>query len=102
DGTIVGVGRSGGRDRLYRIAPDGTTTDLDVPFPAIIYVAIDGGSAVFRAAATDRPWAVLELDISTGDTRELARSTGLEVDPAGATLAHVGGRPPSAERAAFG
>ena len=55
DGPILAVGRSGGRDRLYRIAADGAASPFDLPFTEIGYVAIDGESAVFRAAATDRP-----------------------------------------------
>ena len=86
DGTIIAVGRSGGRDRLYRITTDGTTSDLELPFTEIGYVAIDGGTAVFRAAATDRPWAVVELDLSSGDARELGRSSGLQVDAADVSL----------------
>ena len=102
DGTLLAVGRSGGRDRLYRIGTDGTAIDLDLPFTEISYVAIDGGSAIFRAAATDRPWAVVELDLATGDTQVLRRSTGLEVDPADASLGELVEFPTDGDRTAFG
>ena len=55
DGTILAVGRSGGRDRLYRIPGDGVAIPYDLPFSEISYVEVDGPTAVFRAAATDRP-----------------------------------------------
>ena len=102
DGTIVGVGRSGGRDRLYRIAADGSTSTFDLPFSEMGYVALDGGSAVFRAAATDRPWAVVELDLATGATEVLARSTTLEVDLADASLGELVEFPTDGDRTAFG
>ncbi len=102
DGTIVAVGRSGGCDRLYRIAADGTATLFDLPFSEISYVAIDAGAAVFRAAATDRPWAVHELDLATGATTVLRRSTALEVDPADASLAELVEFPTDGDRTAFG
>jgi dipeptidyl aminopeptidase/acylaminoacyl peptidase len=102
DGAIIAVGRSGGRDRLYRIDPDGTATDLDLPFSEIGYVAIDGATAVFRAAATDRPWAIVDLDLATGDTHELGRSTGLEVDAADASLGELVEFPTDGDRTAFG
>src|SRR5262245_49085352 len=68
DGSIVAAGRSDGRDRFYRIARDGAVVDLDLPFTEMSFVAVDGRTAVFRAAAPDRPWAVVELDL---DTRRL-------------------------------
>ncbi|HLO36166.1 MAG TPA: S9 family peptidase, partial [Candidatus Deferrimicrobium sp.] len=101
DGAIVGVGRSGGRDRLYRLG-DGAATTFDLPFTEMGYVAIDGGTAVLRAAATDRPWAVIELDLATGAPTVLSRSTGLEVDRADASLGELVEFPTAGERTAFG
>jgi len=101
DGTIVAVGRSGGRDRLHRIARDGSATPLELPFSEIGYVAIDGGSAVFRAAAPDRPWAIVELDLATSATVSHRRSTALEVDPASASLGELVEFPTDGDRTAF-
>jgi dipeptidyl aminopeptidase/acylaminoacyl peptidase len=88
DGTIVGVGRGGGRDRLYRFAPDGSASIYDLPFTEISYVAIDGRTAVFRAAAPDRPWAIHELDIDGegGETTILRWATSVAFDPADASV----------------
>jgi dipeptidyl aminopeptidase/acylaminoacyl peptidase len=102
DGTIVAVGRSGGRDRLYRIAADGSATPFDLPFTEIGYVAVDGGSAVFRAAATDRPWAVVELDLATSDMTVHRRSIELPIDPAEASLGEHVEFPTDGDRTAFG
>ena len=102
DGTIVAVGRNNGRDRLYRIATDGAATPFDLPFSEIGYVAIDGTTAVFRAAATDRPWAVYELDLATGETTALGRSTALQVEPADTSLGEPIEFPTDRDRTAFG
>lgn len=102
DGTIIGAGRSGGRDRLYRIGPDGSATTFDLPFNEFGYVAIDGSTAVFRAAAADRPWAIVELDLATAATTELRRSIELVVDPADASLGELVEFPTEGDRTAFG
>ncbi|MDQ3127718.1 MAG: S9 family peptidase [Chloroflexota bacterium] len=102
DGTIVAVGRGGGRDRLYRIAPEGTATPFDLPFTEISYVTVDGGTAVVRAAAPDRPWAIVELDLASGLTTVLRASSTLEVDPADASLGEPVEFPTDGERTAFG
>ncbi|HUQ77997.1 MAG TPA: S9 family peptidase [Patescibacteria group bacterium] len=102
DGTIVAVGRSGGRDRLYRIAPDGLAMPAELPFTEISYLSIDGGAAIFRAAAPDRPWAVHELDLASGLTTVLRASSSLEVDPADTSLGELVEFPTDGERTAFG
>jgi dipeptidyl aminopeptidase/acylaminoacyl peptidase len=102
DGSVLAVGRSRGRDRLYRIAVDGAATAFDLPFTEIGYLAVDGGQAVFRAAAPDRPWAIVELDLAGGDWRELRRSTTLEVDPADASIGQAVEFPTEGDRTAFG
>jgi len=102
DGTIVAVGRSTGRDRLYRVDPGGRTTPYDLPFTEIGYVAVDGNTAVVRAAATDRPWAIVEVDLATGGTSVLKRSIALEVDPRDVSLGELVEFPTAGGRTAFG
>ena len=79
--AIVAIARADGRDRLHRIEPDGTRTILDLPYTEIGYLAIDGDRAVFRAAAPDRPWAVIELELTSGGVTDLARSSATAIDP---------------------
>ncbi len=102
DGSILAVGRSGGRDRLYRIATDGAATLIDLPFTEISYVATDGDAAVFRAAAPDRPWAIVELDLATGTTRELKPSTTIRYDPADLAACEPVEFPTDGDRTAYG
>ncbi len=102
DGSIVAIGRGGGRDRLYRIAADGTARVIDLPFTQMGYVAVDADHAVFRAASPDRPWAIVELDLGTGSATELRRSTALVADPADVSICEPIEFPTDGDRTAFG
>lgn len=102
DGTIIAVGRSPGRDRLYRIAPDGTATPFELPFTEISYVTVDGGTAVFRAAAPEQPWAIHELDLASGLTTVLRASSDLEFDPADVSLGELVEFATTGAKTAFG
>ena len=102
DGAIVAIGRSGARDRLYRIGADGGCRIIDLPFSEISYLAIDGGAAVFRAAASDRPWAIYELDLATDRLTLLKRSTPVEADPGDVSLGELAEFPTDGDRTAFG
>ena len=102
DGTILAIGRGGGRDRLLRIDPDGSTTPLDLPFTELGYVAVDGDKAVFRAAAPDRPWGVYELELGGGALTRLSNPPTIEVDPADAALGELVEFPTDGDRTAFG
>lgn len=82
DGGILAIARADGRDRLLRVEPDGTARTIDLPFTEIPALAIDGWTAVLRAAAPSAPTAIVELDIRTGDHRDLRRATPNLPDPA--------------------
>jgi dipeptidyl aminopeptidase/acylaminoacyl peptidase len=73
DGGILAVARSAGRDQLVKIDPDGGLTPIDLPFTEIAGLSIDGDRIVFRAAAPDRPNAVIEL-MRDGTTKVLRRA----------------------------
>jgi dipeptidyl aminopeptidase/acylaminoacyl peptidase len=82
DGSIVAAGRSLGRDRLYRLTPDGALVDLDLPYTELSGVTADGGRVVFRGSQPATGGAILELDVATGTVRVLARSSERTYDPA--------------------
>jgi dipeptidyl aminopeptidase/acylaminoacyl peptidase len=61
----------------------GTATRLDLPFAAFAELALlDARTACCRAAAVDRPAAVITVDIATGCHRILRSAGPLAVDPA--------------------
>jgi len=95
DGVIIAVGRNLSRDRLYRIAPSrpGETppapVEVELDFTELGYLAVDGQTAVLRAAAPDRPWAIVEVDLARSATTVLQSSTTSVFDPEDASI----GRP---------
>ena len=81
-GEILAIGRSGGRHRLYRIAPDGSSATIEVPFTELGSLTIDGTVAVMRAASPFEPAAVIELDLATTAVTVLRRASPRVADPA--------------------
>ena len=75
DGGLLAVGRSGGRDRLYRIQPDGSTSTFDLPYTEIASVSIDGDTAALRAVSPFEPAVAVDLDIESGTVEVLRRAT---------------------------
>ena len=63
-GDILAIARSSGRDRLLRVAPDGTVSEIDVPYTEMNALSVDGDSVVLRAAGPATPAAVIELDLA--------------------------------------
>ena len=75
DGGILAIGRSGGRDRLYRIRPDGSSSELELPYTEIGSISIDGGTAILRAVSPFEPAVAIDYDIETGAIEVLRRAT---------------------------
>lgn len=107
DGAIVAIGRSRSRDRLYRIAPSRPgepppPVEIELGFTEMGYLAIDGQTAVFRAAAPDRPWAIVEVDLASGARTVLQSSTATAFDPEDASVGRPVEFPTDGDRTAFG
>ena len=82
DGSILAVGRGGGRDRLYRIQPDGgELTELPVEWTEMFGLAFDGWHVVMRAASPTVPTELIDLDVRTGDQQSLRMSGPSRPDP---------------------
>jgi dipeptidyl aminopeptidase/acylaminoacyl peptidase len=103
DGTIVAIGRSGGRDSVYRLGPAAGRVELiDTPFTEIGSIAVDGDRIVLRGASPTSPPAIVELDPSSGATTVLRRSTSTDFDPANITVAEPVEFSTTGGRTAFG
>jgi dipeptidyl aminopeptidase/acylaminoacyl peptidase len=102
NGSILAIGRSEGRDRLFEIDPAGAARIFDVPFTEMSFIAVDGGTAVFRAAAPDRAWAILELDIAAGTASVLKWSTSFAPDPGDVAVCEPVAFPTTGDRTAYG
>ena len=104
DGSIVAIGRSRGRDRLYRIEKDsGIAREIEVPFTDMRWLRADGDRVVLRAASPTVAAAIGELDPSTGGWTVLQRSTtGEDFDPADVSLPRPVEFPTTGSQTAFG
>ena len=103
DGTILAIGRRGGRDRLHRIEPEsGRAEEIASEFTEMDYLAIDGDTAVLRAASGSTPWAIEELDIVSGTARPLKLGFTEPFDPADVSIGRHIEFPTTGERTAFG
>ena len=103
DGSVIAIGRSGGRDRLYRVEPGSRNLlDIDVPWTEMMNLAVDGGHAVLRAASPLEPAAIVDLDLATGEVVVLRRSTPLVADPADISVGRHVSFPTTGSRPAFG
>ncbi len=101
DGGILAIGRSGGRDRLYRIAPDGSSSIRDLPYTEIGSISIDGDRAVLRAVSPFEPAVAVDLDYETGALEVLRRATPFIADAVDVSAPRHVEFPTSGGRTAF-
>jgi len=104
DGTIIAVGRSAGRDRLWRIDPSGgrPPVALDLPFTAIGDLAVRGPEAVAIVASPTMFRSLVRIDLGTGAWMVVRASSDLVLDPAVVSAGEPVEFPTSGERTAHG
>ena len=103
DGSIIAVGRSAGRDRLYRVGPEpGAIREIGVPFTEISSIAVDGGRVLFRGAAPDRAAAIIEIDPETGAWTSLRSAMASPLAPSALSIARLVEFPTTGGKTAFG
>ena len=84
DGTVVGIGRSDGRDRLWLLDPAGerAAAVLDLPFTHITDLAVRGTEAAAIVAAPTMFRTLVRIDLASGAWTEVRRTSDLDLDPA--------------------
>lgn len=83
DGRLLAVARSGGRDRLYTVRPDGgVAQEVPLPFTEIFQLSIDGGAAWFVGAHPAARPAVVHLDVDDCTWDVVRAGSDIELDPA--------------------
>ncbi len=84
DGSLIAIGRAGGRDRLWRIDPAGARAPeaFDLPFTELTWLSVRGPEAVAIAAAPTMFRALVRIDLASGAWTAVRRSCDLELDPA--------------------
>ena len=65
DGTVVAVGRAGGRDRLFHVRPGQAVAEVQTPFTEFEGLFAGETSLVTLVGAPDRPSAVVRFDAAT-------------------------------------
>jgi dipeptidyl aminopeptidase/acylaminoacyl peptidase len=101
DGDILAVARSGGRDQLLRIAPDGSHRQMDLPYTEIGSIAIDADRVVLRAASPAEPAGIVEVGLD-GGIEVLRRATPFTPDGADVSIPEHVEFPTTGGRTAFG
>jgi dipeptidyl aminopeptidase/acylaminoacyl peptidase len=81
DGSVAAVGRSGGRDRLYRLVAGHAPREIELPFTELSGLAADGDRLVMRAASPASATAIVELDTSSGEWSALRFGNETPLDP---------------------
>src|SRR4029079_494781 len=100
-GDILAIARSSGRDRLIRVARDGTVSEIDLPYTEMNALSVDGDRVVLRAAGPDRPAAVIELDLA-GDVNVLRTANPNTPEPEDVAIPEHIEFPTEGGRTAFG
>ncbi len=82
DGAIVAVGRSGGRDHLFRIEPGEVIGELETPFTELDAVQVGRHTLVALAGSPSDPSVVARLDPMTlAPAGVLRRASTVTLDP---------------------
>jgi dipeptidyl aminopeptidase/acylaminoacyl peptidase len=102
DGGIVAIARSGGRDGLYRIHPDGRVETIDVPYTEIGSISVDGDTVALRATSPWEPAQVADLNLATGEVAVIRRATPFLPDPEDVSVPRHVEFPTRGGRTAFG
>jgi dipeptidyl aminopeptidase/acylaminoacyl peptidase len=102
DRSILGIGRSGGRERLYRIDPGGEVRLIDVPFTEMGGLTADGELVVLRGSTPAGGSAIVELDPSTGTWTSLQASISVPIVAADVSTPVSVEFPTTGGRTAFG
>ena len=83
DGSIVAVGRQGGLDRLFHIAPGELIGEVETPFTEFDCLQVGASGVLVLAGSPDSPTMVVRLDPETlAPAGVLRRASSIALDPA--------------------
>ena len=82
-GSIVCSYRDAGRVRLARLDTEsGDLATMETPYTEIENLSVGAGQALFQGGAPERQSELVRLDLGSGKTEILRRSSTLEIEPA--------------------
>jgi dipeptidyl aminopeptidase/acylaminoacyl peptidase len=104
DGTILAAGRSGARDRLFRIDPAGGAVPREIPLPftELDYLGVRGNRLVCLAAGPTMFRSVVLVSLLDGTFEVLRRASDAALDPADLATAEPVEFPTTGGRTAHG
>ena len=102
DGLILAIGRSGGRDRLYRVTGGAEPTVIDLPYTELSALAVEGDRAVFLAAGPTEFSSVVLLDLRDGTHQAIRRSSPTRLEPDDLSVPESIQYPTTGGRTAYG
>jgi dipeptidyl aminopeptidase/acylaminoacyl peptidase len=104
DGSLVAVGRGGGRDRIYLVDPAGSgePVALDLPFTSVTDLAVRDGEAAAIVASPTMFRSLVRIDLASGAWTVVRRSSSLELDPAVVSVGEPVEFPTTGDRTAHG
>lgn len=104
DGSLVAVGRGGGRDRIYLVDPAGRgePVALDLPFTSVTDLAVRDGEAAAIVASPTMFRSLVRIDLASGAWTLVRRSSSLELDPAVVSVGEPVEFPTAGDRTAHG
>lgn len=104
DGTILAAGRSGGRDRLFRLEHAGGAPPREIPLPftELDYLGVRGDRLVCLAAAPTAFRSVVLVNLLDGSFEVLRRASNAALDPADLATAEPVEFPTTGGRTAHG
>ena len=79
-GSVVCTWRAGDGWRLGRLDSNGSMNEISLPWTSIDSLAVQGSTAAFIGGAPDRSSEVVAVELETGVTRVLRRSSALPID----------------------
>ena len=106
DGSVVAIGRSRGRDRLYRIGADGTNgaepMEVGEPYSEMASLDVLGDIAVLVGASPVEFASVVRMDLARGSAEVLRRTSPARLEIEDISIPEPIEFPTTGGRAAFG
>jgi dipeptidyl aminopeptidase/acylaminoacyl peptidase len=104
DGSLVAVGRGGGRDRIHLVDPAAAREPvvLDLPFTSVTDLVVRDGEAAAIVASPAMFRTLVRIDLASGAWTAVRRSSSLELDPVVVSVGEPVEFPTAGDRTAHG
>ena len=101
-GDLVAIGRSAGRDRLFRLRAGEAPGVIDLPFTELGWIDIRGDRAVVEAGSPETSSSIVLIDLGDASYRTIRVSSVTKIDAAAISRPESVEFPTTSGRTAFG